>query len=41
MNAQIYPFKINKITNRNNFCLFAKKIKNKQTKVLTEIFLLK
>ena len=41
MNAQIYPFKINKITNRNNFYLFAKKIKNKQTKVLTEIFLLK
>ena len=41
MNAQIYPFKINKITNWNNFCLFAKKIKNRQTKVLTEIFLLK
>ena len=41
MNAQIYPFKINKITNWNNFCLFAKKIKNKQTKVLIEIFRLK
>ena len=35
-------FKLTKLqTNYNNFCLFPKKIKNKQTKVLIEIFLSK